>query len=237
MFHSIVVLTGAGISAESGIRTFRDANGLWNNHRVEEVASPAGFAANPTLVHDFYNQRRRQLLSDDVRENAAHLALAELEKQFQGDFLLVTQNVDDLHRRAGSDNPVHMHGEILKKRCNSCGTVSEIRTDLTVADVCSDCGQQSTLRPHIVWFGEMPMEMDRIQDALSRCDLFVAIGTSGHVYPAAGFASLAAASGARTCLLNLEPTDNRSDFDSCDFGPATEIVPGFVEVMLNSNGY
>jgi len=230
--QSIVVLTGAGISAESGIKTFRDANGLWKNHRVEQVASPNGFATYPELVHEFYNQRRRQLLSVEVKENQAHKALARLEREFKGEFLLVTQNVDDLHERAGSRSPIHMHGEILKKRCNRCEVITAVRTDLTTQDVCESCGQTGSLRPHIVWFGEMPMEMERIQAALESCDCFISIGTSGHVYPAAGFVAVASSSGASTVSLNLEPSNNESAFGRCEYGPATEIVPTFVESFL-----
>ena len=207
-YKRIVILTGAGISAESGIRTFRDSNGLWENHDVQEVASPAGFARNPELVLRFYNQRRQQLLSDSVKENAAHKALARLEKEFSGELLLVTQNVDDLHERAGSQNLIHIHGELLKKRCIYSELASEVRTDLSVEDVCDCCSQAGTLRPHIVWFGEMPFGMERIQASLQECDLFISIGTSGAVYPAAGFVSVANQCGADTVTLNLEEADN-----------------------------
>ena len=231
-FKSIVVLTGAGISAESGIRTFRAADGLWENHRIEEVASPEGFAANPVLVQDFYNQRRRQLLSDEVKENAAHLALARLEQKFDGEFLLVTQNIDDLHERAGSKNLIHIHGELLKKRCTHSSQVSEIRGDISVDEPCDCCSRAGTLRPHIVWFGEMPMEMQRIEMALAKCDLFVSIGTSGNVYPAAGFVALANQAGATTRMLNLDPSNNGTAFDQGDYGLATELVPEFVEGLV-----
>ncbi|MDB2686097.1 NAD-dependent protein deacylase [Mariniblastus sp.] len=231
-FKSIVILTGAGISAESGIKTFRAADGLWENHRIEEVASPEGFAANPELVQDFYNQRRRQLLTAEVKENLAHQALARLEQKFNGDFLLVTQNIDDLHERSGSQNMIHIHGELLKKRCTHSDQVSDIRGDIQVNDVCDCCGRKGTLRPHIVWFGEMPFEMERIQDALSRCDLFVSIGTSGNVYPAAGFVALANQAGAKTRMLNLDPSTNETAFDQGDYGLATKIVPEFVESLI-----
>lgn len=231
-FKSIVVLTGAGISAESGIRTFRAADGLWENHRIEDVASPEGFNANPALVHDFYNQRRRQLLSNEVKENLAHQALARLEKEFDGDFLLVTQNIDDLHERAGSKNLIHIHGELLKKRCTRSQQVSQIEGDIQVDDTCDCCGLQGKLRPDIVWFGEMPMQMERIQKTLSRCDLFVSIGTSGNVYPAAGFVALANQAGATTRMLNLEPSSNGTAFDQGDYGLATKIVPEFVESLV-----
>ncbi|MFK7770060.1 MAG: Sir2 family NAD+-dependent deacetylase [Mariniblastus sp.] len=228
----IVILTGAGISAESGISTFRDSNGLWENHDVQQVASPEGFKQDPKLVQKFYNQRRQQLLSDSVKENTAHLALARLEREYPGEVLLVTQNIDDLHERAGSKNMIHIHGELLKKRCSRSDTVSDIRTDLSVEDICDCCSAKGTLRPHIVWFGEMPFEMERIETALQQCDLFISIGTSGAVYPAAGFANVANASGAETAMLNLEPSDNVSDFQKSNYGPATEIVPQFVEELL-----
>lgn len=229
----IVILTGAGISAESGIRTFRDGNGLWENHRVEDVASPEGFARDPEMVLEFYNQRRRQLLSDEVKENAAHAALARLEQEHSAEVLLVTQNVDDLHERAGSKNLIHIHGQLLQKRCTACGKVSETRTDLNEESVCGSCGATGTLRPNIVWFGEMPFEMERIESAMQRCDQFVSIGTSGAVYPAAGLVSAANAVGAETVILNLEESDNNDAFDRGSYGPATEVVPNFVEELLS----
>ena len=231
-YKRIVILTGAGFSAESGIRTFRDNNGLWENHRVEDVASPEGFARDPELVLGFYNQRRAQLLSRDVAENAAHVALAKLEREHSGEVLLVTQNVDDLHERAGSKNLIHIHGQLLEKRCTACHRVSEIQDDLTVEDTCESCGQRGSLRPNIVWFGEMPFEMERIQMAMQTCDLFISIGTSGAVYPAAGFVSIANEVGAQTVILNLEKSDNNEAFDQCFYGPATEVVPKFVDELL-----
>lgn len=228
----IVILTGAGISAESGIRTFRDGNGLWEDHRVEDVASPEGYARDPKLVLNFYNQRRQQLLSDEVSENAAHMALAKLEQEHPGKVLLVTQNVDDLHERAGSRNLIHIHGELLQKRCSRSGVVSEVRTDLSVEDICDCCSLKGTLRPNIVWFGEMPFAMEQIESALQQCDLFISIGTSGAVYPAAGFVSVANACGAETVMLNLDPSDNQVSFQRGEFGPATEIVPKFVAELL-----
>ena len=230
----IVVLTGAGISAESGIKTFRDSNGLWEDHRVEDVASPEGYARDPKLVQNFYNLRRQQLLSGEVSENAAHLALAKLEREHSGEVLLVTQNVDDLHERAGSKNLIHIHGQLLEKRCSRSMKVSEVRTDLSVDDVCECCGATGTLRPNIVWFGEMPFEMEQIELALQQCDLFVSIGTSGAVYPAAGFVSVANAVGAATVILNLEESDNGYAFSRGEYGPATEVVPKFVDELLNS---
>lgn len=225
-FPSIVVLTGAGVSAESGIRTFRASDGLWEEHRVEDVASPEGFRRDPVLVHRFYNQRRQQLLSE-VQPNAAHQALARFEERFDGDFLLVTQNIDNLHELAGSKNVLHMHGELLKIRCMSTGHVFECREDTTLNSVCDCCQEEGRLRPHIVWFGETPFSMDAIEQALARCDLFVAIGTSGHVYPAAGFVQAAKAYGAATVELNLEPSAVESFFDVQHHGPATEVVTEF----------
>ncbi|WP_062270099.1 Sir2 family NAD+-dependent deacetylase [Endozoicomonas arenosclerae] len=226
-YQSIVVLTGAGISAESGIRTFRASDGLWENHPVEEVATPEGYHRNPALVQNFYNARRQQL--SEVTFNRAHQALADFEKSFDGDFLLVTQNVDDLHARAGSQNLIHMHGELYKARCQDTEQVFSWQEDLTTATPCPCCQQPGNLRPHIVWFGEMPLEMERIYDALSQCDLFVSIGTSGNVYPAAGFFAEASAAGAETVELNLEPGSNASQFDRSMNGHATELVPEFFQ--------
>ncbi len=224
----IVILTGAGISAESGLRTFRAADGLWENHRVQEVATPEAFRRDPELVYRFYNERRRSLAT--VQPNAAHLALARLEREWPGDFLLVTQNVDDLHDRAGSKHLLHMHGELLKGRCLACGRVQAWPGDLDHASCCHACGR-GPVRPHIVWFGELPLEMERIYEALEACDLFVAIGTSGHVYPAAGFIE-AVSPGARTLELNLEPSLVASAFQEARTGKATELVPAFVDGLL-----
>lgn len=227
----IVILTGAGISAESGLRTFRDANGLWENHRVQDVATPEAFHRNPELVYRFYNERRRSLAA--VEPNAAHLALARLEQEWGGEVLLVTQNVDDLHDRAGSKRLLHMHGELLKARCEACGTVPVWPGDLDGDSRCPGCAR-GPLRPHIVWFGELPLELDRIYSALERCDLFVAIGTSGHVYPAAGLVE-ALPPGARSVELNLEPSRVASAFQEARNGKATELVPAFVEELLGSS--
>lgn len=229
--QSIVILTGAGISAESGIKTFRDQNGLWENHRIEDVACPDAFARNPKLVHYFYNMRRKQLLSAEVQPNAGHRALAELEKEFRGYLLLVTQNVDDLHERAGSTKLLHMHGELLKSRCSLSDEVFSCQEDLDVESVCSCCSAKGTLRPHIVWFGEMPFEMNRIEYALSRCDLFVAIGTSGHVYPAAGFVEAVGAH-TRTIEINTQTSEVSSRFQETMVGKASEKVPELVAQIL-----
>ena len=237
--RNLVVLTGAGISAESGVPTFRASDGLWEGHRIEEVATPEGYAADPALVQNFYNLRRRQLA--DVHPNAAHLALAELAARWEGDFLLVTQNVDDLHDRAHEQilpapgfELIHMHGELLKGRCTRSGVVSRWPGDMA-ADEPSPDHPEGRIRPHIVWFGEMPLGMNRIDRALANCDLFVSIGTSGNVYPAAGFVQQARHAGARTVEINLEATQGSSWgqkwgqnlFDEGRYGPATETVPAF----------
>ncbi len=219
----IVVLTGAGISAESGIETFRADTGLWANHRVEDVATPEGFAKNPDLVHAFYNGRRGQLA--DVQPNAAHKALALLEKHV--DLLVVTQNVDDLHERAGQRDLIHMHGELRGALCHVCGHRWAAPDTMTTTDSCPACAAAKT-RPDIVWFGEMPYQMDRIFDAITAADLFVSIGTSGNVYPAAGFAAEAQRAGVDTLELNLEPSNTPTDFADARYGPATEIVPDWV---------
>lgn len=227
---NIVILTGAGISAESGIQTFRAADGLWHNHRIEEVATPEGFAINPVLVHNFYNARRRQLQDTEIQPNPAHYALAKLEREYPGNVLLVTQNVDNLHERAGSQNLIHMHGELTKIHCQQSAEVFDWQDDLGTDTICTCCNKPGTLRPHIVWFGEMPLLMDVIYEALENCDLFVSIGTSGKVYPAAGFVQVAKSVGARTVELNLEPTS--SVFDASFNGLAGNIVPTFVDGLL-----
>jgi NAD-dependent deacetylase len=225
----VVVLTGAGISAESGVPTFRDADGLWEGHAVEVVASPEGYAADPVLVHEFYDARRRAL--DVVEPNPAHLALARLEEQLGDDLLVVTQNIDDLHERAGSRRVVHMHGRLRSARCAACATTSPWLGDLGDWPPCPACGRP-VLRPDVVWFGEVPLEMDRIVDSLARADLFVAIGTSGAVYPAAGFVQHASLAGARTLELNLEPSEVSGLFEEARHGPAGRLVPTWVEEML-----
>lgn len=227
---SIVILTGAGISAASGIPTFRDSNGLWENHHLEDVASPQGFARDPLLVHQFYNARRAQLLSPAVQPNPAHLALAELEAAWRGDFLLVTQNVDDLHERAGSRSLRHMHGELLKARCRRTGEVFPWRAAITPSTPCPGCKACGCLRPHIVWFGEMPLDLEEIFSALSSCAIFAAIGTSGQVYPAAGFVHQVPAA-AHTVEINEQQTGQSPAFAEHLRGPASETVPRWVEVL------
>ncbi|MEM6492675.1 MAG: NAD-dependent deacylase, partial [Pseudomonadota bacterium] len=209
--RSIVILTGAGLSKESGLDTFRDAGGIWSKVRLEDVATPEAYARDPARVQGFYNARRAQLRNPAVQPNAAHDALARLDAAWSGDLLVVTQNIDDLHERAGAKRLLHMHGELLKSRCGACAQIAVAPGDLDDASPCSACGALGRLRPHVVWFGEMPFGMDAIAETIEGCDLFVSIGTSGAVYPAAGFAAAARASGARTLELNLEPTGGPFD--------------------------
>lgn len=226
MTPRLVVLTGAGISAESGLGTFRDAGGIWSEYRLEDVATPEGFARDPARVHAFYNARRANCLA--AAPNAAHRALVRLEAALGDGFLLVTQNIDDLHERSGSARVIHMHGALLRALCAACGARWDAPPEMQAADPCPACGARRT-RPDVVWFGEMPYQMDRISDALSRADRFVAIGTSGQVYPAAGFVSDARAAGAETLEITLEPGETSQMFDACRFGPATKLVPAWVE--------
>ena len=234
-FGSIVILTGAGISRESGLHTFRDADGIWASVRIEDVATPEAFARDPERVQAFYNARRRGLLDPAIAPNAAHRALAKLEREWRGDVLVVTQNIDDLHERAGSTGLIHMHGEMLKSRCRACGAVAACADDLGPGSLCAACGAMGTLRPHVVWFGEMPLEMERIETALATCALFLSIGTSGNVYPAAGFVRAARRAGAETVELNLEPSEGHSLFRRRLYGPATGIVPVYVDDLLSEH--
>jgi NAD-dependent deacetylase len=227
--HNIVILTGAGISAESGLATFRGPDGLWEGHRVEDVATPEAFARDPALVHAFYDARRARLAT--VEPNAAHKALTRLDAEWPGELLLVTQNVDDLHERAGSRRLLHMHGEVRKGWCLDCG--ERFPWDGPMAGgSCPVCRAEGQVRPDIVWFGEMPYEMDRIEEALRRCDLFVSIGTSGAVYPAAGFVQTARYCGANTLEMNLEPSIGSMLFDESRIGKAGALVPAWVEEIL-----
>ncbi len=230
--ESIVVLTGAGISQESGLSTFRDTDGIWAKVRIEEVATPEAFALAPDRAHGFYTARRQKLRDARVKPNAAHTALAELERQRPGATLIVTQNIDGLHEPAGSRNVLHMQGQLSRQRWAHCGATGPAPDELSTALMCRDCGQAGGLRPDVVWFGEMPYHMDRIDAALDRCTLFVSIGTSGNVYPAASFVRQAKHTGARTVELNLEPSEGASLFDETHYGPATEIVPSFVADYL-----
>jgi NAD-dependent deacetylase len=230
-FDSIVVLTGAGLSAESGLSTFRDKGGVWARYDYREVATPEGFLRNPALVLEFYNMRRRENLG--VQPNAAHMALARLEAEYPGEVLVVTQNVDLLHEAAGSRNLIHMHGTLGQMLCNNCGQRAPWGQDeLTVEHVCRACAIPGALRPDVVWFGEMPYQMDLIYEALGAADLFISVGTSGTVYSAAGFVSEARAANAHTVELNLEPSDGASQFHEKIHGKATEVVPAYVESLL-----
>ena len=260
--RNIVILTGAGISAESGVATFRAADGLWEGHRVEDVATPEAYARDPALVHEFYDARRARL--GEVEPNAAHAALARLDAEWPGELLIVTQNVDDLHERAGAKRLLHMHGELLRGWCLACDerfgwkgpmSLQSVRPEpveglslvgqeekeqsfdkfRTSGNLCSACGATGMIRPDIVWFGEMPYEMERIEAALRECDLFVSIGTSGAVYPAAGFVQTAKYVGARTLEINLEPSQGSMFFDEQRFGLASVEVPGWVEHLLAAN--
>jgi NAD-dependent deacetylase len=229
----IFVLTGAGVSAESGLGTFRDKDGVWTKYDLSEVATPEGFARNPAKVRDFYNARRANLAG--AAPNAAHFALARLEAELTargGALYLCTQNVDDLHEKAGSRRVIHMHGELAVTRCHYCEATRPDATPLTAESWCEACGRVGGARPHVVWFGETPLFMDEIEDALAEADLFVSIGTSGSVYPAAGFVGEARAMGIATCEINLEPSANAYVFDEKLYGPASETVPTWVEAVL-----
>jgi NAD-dependent deacetylase len=227
--RNIVILTGAGVSAESGIGTFRDKGGLWEQHRVEDVATPEGFARDPDLVLRFYDMRREAILK--AQPNAAHWALAHLDAEWPGELLIVTQNVDDLHERAGGKRLIHMHGEHLKALCTTCEVRSNWKTTLADRPDCPVCSVP-TLRPDVVWFGEIPYRMDEIEEALSRCDMFVSIGTSGAVYPAAGYVRTARHYGAQTLELNLEPSQGSIYFDRSRMGKAGDLVPEWVAEIL-----
>ena len=230
---TIVILTGAGISKESGLDTFRDSDGIWAKVRIEDVATPEAFARNPTRVQEFYNARRAGLSEPGVVPNAAHEALARLEREWPGEVLLVTQNIDDLHERAGSKNLIHMHGELLKVRCEYCDVLMNWSESLLATTPCPHCGRKNGMRPHVVWFGEMPLGMDKTYEALDTCRLFVSIGTSGNVYPAAGFVQHVRYRGvAHSVELNLEPSQGATLFAEAIYGPATEIVPAFVDRIL-----
>ena len=232
--ENILILTGAGVSAESGLGTFRETGGLWEKFNPAELATPEAFQRDPERVLEFYNARRKNLIG--AAPNPAHFALAELEQAWlmagRGDFLLVTQNIDDLHEKAGSASLLHMHGELLKTRCQACGHLFADFDDITVDRPCPSCGKAGSLRPHVVWFGEMPLGLDQIYAQLDKVDLFVAIGTSGTVYPAAGFVQHAKAVGAWTIELSLEPGEVSDLFDETHYSPASEGVPAWVRRKL-----
>lgn len=228
--QKIVILTGAGISAESGLGTFRDEGGLWAQHRIEDVATPEGFARDPGLVHRFYNARRAQ--AAQARPNAAHAALARLQAGHSGEVVIVTQNVDALHEAAGARDVIHMHGELARALCAVCGTRWPSAPEMSPADGCPSCAAQAC-RPDVVWFGEIPYRMDEILTHLEGADLFAAIGTSGQVYPAAGFAQEAADHGAHCVEINLEASAVSRDFDEARKGRASEVVPHWVDEILS----
>ena len=233
MGQFIAILTGAGISAESGVATFRDNGGLWENHRVEDVATPEAFQRDPELVQRFYNARRAKL--DTVQPNPAHTALADLQRALRargGDAVIVTQNVDDLHERGGATDVIHMHGELTRAMCAACGFRWEAPTEMQVSDACPACRTAGSTRPDIVWFGEMPYHMERIERELSRATQFVSIGTSGAVYPAAGFVQMAGGLGIPTLEINLEPSLGSAYFDEARHGLAGTLVPEWVASVL-----
>jgi NAD-dependent deacetylase len=225
----ILILTGAGISAESGLGTFRDAGGLWSEYDLADVATPEGFARDPALVHRFYNARRANCLA--AQPNAAHHALARLQHFSKGETVLVTQNIDDLHERGGAASVIHIHGELLRALCGACGHRWDAPPEMEPRAPCPACGRPAT-RPDVVWFGEMPYRMDEIEAHLGTCDLFVSIGTSGAVYPAAGFVTQARRRGVRTLELNLEPSEGAGLFHETRRGPATRLVPAWVDEVL-----
>ena len=228
--RNIVILTGAGISAESGIDTFRSAGGIWEHHRVEDVATPEAFARDPDLVLRFYDMRRAAIQTK--QPNVAHLALGRLDREWDGELTIVTQNVDDLHERGGAKRLIHMHGTHLTAWCLACGERPKWTAPLIDRPACPECGASGTLRPDIVWFGEMPYQMEEINAALSRADLFVSIGTSGAVYPAGGYVRRARADGIATLELNLEPSKGSGYFDEGRYGPASALVPDWVAEVL-----
>jgi NAD-dependent deacetylase len=233
MASKIVILTGAGISAESGLGTFRDEGGLWAQHRIEDVATPEGFARNPQLVVDFYNARRAQ--AAEAVPNPAHEALARLARDHKGQVTLVTQNVDDLHEKGGSPEVIHMHGALNSALCGQCEHRWSAPLEMHVGEACPRCAAPAA-RPDIVWFGEIPYAMHVIEERLAEADVFAAIGTSGNVYPAAGFVQMAAHIGAHTVELNLDPSETVSLFAETRFGKASETVPAWVDDILNGAG-
>lgn len=232
LYDKIVILTGAGMSAESGLGTFREANGIWSQYNFEEVATPEGYAEDPQRCLDFYNARRDK--HERAQPNKAHKALARLEADYPGEVVIVTQNIDHLHEAAGSQRVIHMHGRIDRARCASCNHVYDMAHGrLGVDSVCPACGCQGQQRPDVVWFGEMPFHMDDIQEELASCFLFISIGTSGSVYPAAGFVNIARKTGAHTVELNLEPSNGAVQFHEAHQGKATELVPAYVDRLMH----
>ena len=233
---NIVILTGAGISAESGIKTFRGQGGLWEGHTIEEVATLQGFIRNPNLVHHFYNERRKALNHPSIKPNKAHFALSKLQKEWKGEVCVITQNVDNLHERAKQEGVIHMHGELLKISCLHCENIFEWKKNTNTALSCPECSKIKSLRPHIVWFGETPFEIKVIDEKLAKASLFISIGTSGNVYPAAGFVEQALLAGAQTIEINLQPSINQKLFQKTIYGKATKMIPLFVEQLLEEKG-
>lgn len=232
-FQNIVILTGAGISAESGLATFRASNGLWNNHKVEDVATIEAFERNPAYVHEFYNDLKKELAA--AKPNAAHLAITRLQKEYPADISVITQNVDILHEKAENRNIYHIHGQINQAVCLNCGHILETFGDVDTETVCPHCQVSGMMKPNIVFFGENLLCMDEVDTLLRRCDLFLSVGTSGVVFPAAAFVQTAKYYGAATYEFNLEPTSNNFYFDKHIFGPAGTTLPAFVDEMINSN--
>ena len=232
LYDKILILTGAGMSAESGLGTFREENGIWSQYNFEEVATPEGYAADPNRCLDFYNLRRD--MHHKATANAAHKALARLEAEYPGEVVIVTQNIDSLHELAGSRRVIHMHGRIDRVKCNECGTSYDYPYGtLEVNSICPNCDVQGHQRPDVVWFGEMPYHLDEIQKEIDSCFLFISIGTSGSVYPAAGFVNMARKAGAHTVELNLEPSEGAVQFHEVRQGKATDIVPRYVEKLMH----
>ncbi|MBP5215163.1 MAG: NAD-dependent deacylase [Alphaproteobacteria bacterium] len=230
IYKNIVILSGAGISAESGLATFRSENGLWNHHRVEDVATVEGFMRNPEYVHEFYNEMRPELF--EAQPNPAHFAITELQQNYPYEVSVITQNVDTLHEKAGNKNVYHIHGQINQIVCFHCGKVFETWGDVHSDDKCENCGARGFLKPNIVFFGENLLYMDKVDRLLKNCDLFISVGTSGVVYPAAGFVQIAKFSGAETCEINMEKTSNNSLFDRHIYGKAGTALPELVKQLL-----
>lgn len=233
-YQNIVVLTGAGISAESGLATFRSSNGLWNNHKVEDVASVEGFARNPALVHDFYNNLKTEVQT--AKPNPAHLSLTKLQQAFPGQVSIITQNVDTLHEKAGNQNVYHIHGQINQAVCLNCGQVLESWGDVDTETICPHCQIMGMMKPNIVFFGESLLCMDKVEELLRKCHLYISVGTSGVVYPAAGFVQTVKYYGAQTIEFTMEPTANNYLFDRHIFGPAGQTLPPYIDEIINQAG-
>ena len=231
-YKNIVILTGAGISAESGLATFRASNGLWNNHKVEDVATIEAFERNPAYVHEFYNELKKELVK--AKPNKAHLAITRLQKEYDANISVVTQNVDTLHEKAGNQNIYHIHGQINQAVCLNCGKILETFGDVDTETVCPHCHIAGMMKPNIVFFGENLLCMDKVDRLLSECDLFLSIGTSGVVFPAASFVQIAKYNNAKTYEFNLEPTSNNYYFDHHVYGPAGTTLPAFVDEMIRN---